>query len=89
VTGEGGQHRAGDPDDRRTLNGQWHVGRSFIGMFPTHEAKCPCPKARCGLAAPQHDISCEQHMGIFIIRQSHHAKDCDAYVRMRRKRGSR
>lgn len=80
------QHRAGDPDDHDTLIGQWHVGRSFLGMFPMIEASCPCPKARCGLAAPVHDIACEQHKGEHVIRQSHNEKDCDDYVRLVRRR---
>jgi hypothetical protein len=57
-------------------DGQWHVGRSWPGMFPDIEQRCPCPKARCGLAAPVAEIICPEHSGDGTLRQYHHVDDC-------------
>ncbi len=83
-------HRGDEPNDRETLTGQWHIGRFFVGMFPSHELSCPCPKARCGLAAPTHDVPCEEHLGNQTIRQMHSHDDCEDYMRkLRRRKGNR
>lgn len=79
------RHKGSDPNDDDAID-QWHVGRSFLGMFPTYEASCPCPKAPCGLAAPVADIPCEHHHGEQALRQAHRVDDCAAYRRARRKR---
>ncbi len=61
-------------DELRT--GQWHVGRSWPGMFPFIELGCPCPKAPCGLAAPVAERECPEHFGAQTLRQAHPAGDC-------------
>jgi hypothetical protein len=54
----------------------WHVGLSREGMFPHHEASCPCAKAPCGLAVPGADVFCTVHQGNVEYRQLHVASDC-------------
>ncbi len=54
----------------------WHVGLSREGMFPHHEASCPCAKAPCGLAVPGVDVFCTVHQGDVEYRQLHVASDC-------------
>lgn len=70
-----GRHAAHPPADTvEDLDGEWHIGRSYPGMFPHHEAQCDCPKAPCGLVIPHPD--CEDHNGSRTIRQAHRATDC-------------
>jgi hypothetical protein len=54
----------------------WHVGLSRDGMFPHHEASCPCVKAPCGLAIPRPDVFCTVHQGQVEYRQLHVASEC-------------
>ncbi len=79
----GARHRKSDPDDLAHLNGQWHVSLAREGDFPADEAKCPCPKAVCGLAAPVGDIPCDKHHGEQTVAQVHAAKDCKPTKRIR------
>jgi hypothetical protein len=81
-TGSGPRHRGDPPDDITDLDGEWHVGRYWPGMFPYIEATCDCPKARCGLVIPTSDVQCHEHHGAQMLRQAHRAEDCG-----RRQRG--
>jgi len=55
---------------------EWHVGLSRKGMFPHHEASCPCAKAACGLAIPRPDVLCPVHQGPATYLQLHAASEC-------------
>jgi hypothetical protein len=55
---------------------EWHVGLSHKGMFPHHEASCPCAKAACGLAIPRPDVLCPVHQGPRAYLQLHKTSDC-------------
>jgi hypothetical protein len=77
------RRRSGQPpDDTSVASQEWHVGLSHEGMFPHHEASCPCAKAPCGLAIPRPDVLCNVHQGNPQYRQLHIASAC-AYPRRR------
>lgn len=77
-----GHHANGASTDTvADLDGEWHIGRTWPGMFPAHEASCACPKAACGLVIPT--VSCPEHNGEKTIRQAHRASEC---TRKRRNR---
>lgn len=76
-----GRHQLAAPDDTLALDGLWHVGTQRRGSFPHIELNCPCPKAPCGLAAPDHNHPCAHHWGQDVIRQWHHADSCGTHRR--------
>lgn len=54
-----------------------HIGRSWPGSGNPIEAKCPCPKAPCGLVNDStRDPDCAQHSASKTIRQGHAAEKC-------------
>lgn len=55
---------------------EWHVGLSRKGMFPHHEASCPCAKAPCGLVIPRPDVLCPVHQAATEYLQLHVASEC-------------
>jgi hypothetical protein len=72
------RHRSDGPPpvDGPATAVEWHVGLSHEGMFPHHEASCPCAKAACGLAVPRPDVFCDVHQGQQAYRQLHVSSDC-------------
>jgi hypothetical protein len=85
------QSSTGTAEDLLAPALEWHVGLSHEGMFPHHEAACPCAKAACGLAIPRPEIPCPVHQSeqAFYL-QAHAAEDCGFPRRgWRRKRSHR
>lgn len=71
------RRRAPEPAPAQTRPQEWHVGLSMQGMFPHHEASCPCAKAPCGLAIPRADTFCQVHQTqVLAFRQLHTESEC-------------
>lgn len=65
------------PSPSRSLGtAVWHVAVTRPGMFPMHEARCPCEKAPCGLVIPRLEVPCGVHNAAASLHQAHSSEEC-------------